>query len=154
VGAASTDPVSWLGISPDADVVANAALGSPLGPVPGLGADPAGQGFGAIRFDAEVPNSDGINQQHDHSHYYAMGSESLRSMADIVSGHSGRLGAEGLLAPARHQPEVVTPDHIDLPFAGRVDVPQVHIPVPGAPNVIDPEWNRPGGTINDNHQYQ
>jgi len=41
---------------------------------------------------------------HDHSKYYDMGSESLRAMTDIASGHSERLATDGLLAEDRHRP--------------------------------------------------
>lgn len=62
---------------------------------------PAGDGFGSVRFRAEVPNSDGINP-HDHSYYYHRGSEALRSMADIASGHGDALASDGMLAQPRH----------------------------------------------------
>lgn len=153
VGDASTDPVGWLGVSPAADIAANAALGSPLGPVPGLGIDPAAQGFGAVRIAAEVPNSDALSFA-DHSHYYARGSESLRAMTDIAIQHSDQLAADQVLAPGRRQPVVSTPDHIDLPWGQRLDIPHADIPIPGTPEVIDPEWDRPGNTVTDNHGYQ
>ncbi|CFJ95054.1 Alpha/beta hydrolase of uncharacterised function (DUF1023) [Mycobacterium tuberculosis] len=54
-----------------------------------------------MRFRAEVPNSDGINP-HDHSYYYHRGSEALRSMADIASGHGDALASDGMLAQPRH----------------------------------------------------
>lgn len=75
--------------------------GSAAGLAVGLGTDPAGDGFGSVRFRAEVPNSDGINP-HDHSYYYHRGSEALRSMADIASGHGDALASDGMLAQPRH----------------------------------------------------
>jgi len=52
-----------------------------------------------------------------------MGSEALRSMTDIASGHSERLSADGLVADGRRQP------HIG-PFR-----------IPGIPAYIDPKAN-------------
>jgi len=96
--------------------------------------DPAGDGYGSIRFHAEVMGSQDIDR-HDHSHYYDMGSESLRSLTDISSGHSGQLQQDGLIADGRRQP------HIG-PFR-----------VPGIPAFIDPEHDRPRPTIQNDHQY-
>ncbi|EFG74139.1 hypothetical protein HMPREF0591_5952 [Mycobacterium parascrofulaceum ATCC BAA-614] len=138
VGAASTDPVSWLG---EGTGMPEEWLKQKLNehgiPVPldaGLGRDPAGDGYGSIRFHAEVMGSQDIDR-HDHSHYYDMGSESLRSLTDISSGHSGQLQQDGLIADGRRQP------HIG-PFR-----------VPGIPAFIDPEHDRPRPTIQNDHQY-
>ena len=65
-----------------------------------------------------------------------MGSEALRSMTDIVSGHSERLATDGLLADGRRQPHVG-------PFR-----------IPGLPAYIDPEGDRPRNTIHDDHEYR
>ena len=138
VGSASTDPISWIGES--TGMPAEWLKGNlrehwvPLPVDAGLGRDPAGDGYGSIRFHAEVPHSRSINE-HDHSHYYVMGSEALRSMTDIASGHSERLSADGLAADGRRQP------HIG-PFR-----------IPGIPAYIDPEGERPRTTIRDDHQY-
>jgi pimeloyl-ACP methyl ester carboxylesterase len=153
VGDASTDPVGWLGEGQTEANWLNQKLHYPLGPLLGLGADPAAEGFGATRFHAEVPGADGINP-HDHSHYYASGSESLRAMTDIASGHSERLATDGLIAESRHQPTVSTPDHIDIPGIGRVDIPHTDIPIFGTPAIIDPEADRPSESVKDNHGYQ
>jgi len=61
-----------------------------LPPDAGLGRDPAGDSYGSIRFRAEVPDSESVNERH-HSHYYMMGSEALRAMTDIVTGHPSGL---------------------------------------------------------------
>ena len=139
VGAASTDPVGWLG---EGSGMPGEWLKSKLReyglPIPfdaGLGRDPAGDGYGSIRFHAEVAGSGDVNR-YDHSHYYDMGSEALRSMTDIASGHSDRLATDGLLADGRRQP------HIG-PFR-----------IPGIPAYIDPEHDRPRDTIHDSHGYR
>ena len=100
--------------------------------------------FGSIRFDAEVAGRDGLDTG-DHSHYYDMGSESLRAMTYIATGESGELGAEGLLADGRRQPHVDLPTEIDLPFGGKIDLPPVGFDIPGSPAYIDPETGRPVG---------
>ncbi|MFM9034309.1 MAG: alpha/beta hydrolase [Mycobacterium sp.] len=153
VGDASTDPVGWLGVSPAAGLVANAAIGNPLGPVAGLGADPAAESFGAKRFRSEVPGSDGLSVA-DHSHYYTIGSESLRAMTEISTGRGARLVTDGLLAQTRHVPDLRLPDTVSIPGFGVIDLPDVSIPVSGAPEVIDPEWERAGDTVHDNHGYR
>jgi Hydrolase N-terminal helical domain/Alpha/beta hydrolase len=139
VGAASTDPVSWIG---EGNGIPEQWLKGKLReyglPIPfdaGLGRDPAGDGYGSIRFHAEVTGS-GEMDRNDHSHYYDMGSEALRSMTDIASGHSGHLATDGLLANGRRQPQIG-------PFR-----------IPGIPAYIDPEHDRPRDTIHDNHAYR
>lgn len=114
-----------------------------FGTNPSLGVDPAVDGFGSVRFRAEVPGSDGINP-HDHSYYYHRGSEAPYGMADIVSGHGDQLQADGMTAEQRHS------------FGGV----QVRIPAlppvtigPHTPAVIDPEWERSPGSITDNHVF-
>src|ERR1700727_176505 len=74
VGDASGDPVSWLG---------HGTVQTPAGGV-GLGNDPAVDGYGSVRFKAEVP---GFHKDltYDHSHYFDPRSESLFSMGDIAS---------------------------------------------------------------------
>lgn len=91
VGAASTDPITQLGGLPQVHVPAT-------GVTLALGADPAMDAFGSTRFKAEVPGWT-IN---DHSHYFDPGSESLFSMADIVSGHGDALEVDGMTAPHRN----------------------------------------------------
>ncbi|AQT78007.1 hypothetical protein B1R94_00285 [Mycolicibacterium litorale] len=90
VGAASTDPVAQLGGLPQIHVP---GTGVNLA----LGADPAVDGYGSTRFKAEVP---GLTFS-DHSHYYQPGTESLFSMADIVSGHGDALELDGMTAAHR-----------------------------------------------------
>lgn len=143
--AASTDPISMLGQLDSLSQYVNRGnlAGQLQGLAVGLGTDPAGDGFGSVRFRAEVPNSDGINP-HDHSYYYHRGSEALRSMADIASGHGDALASDGMLAQPRHQPGV----EIDIPGLGSVE-----IDIPGTPASIDPEWSRPPGSITDDHVF-
>lgn len=141
VGDASTDPVGMLGQLNGASrqIFGGDIGGQLLGRDPGLGTDPAADGFGSVRFRAEVPGADGINP-HDHSHYYHPGSESLHSMADITSGHGDALEADGLTAGHRYLPGTV-----NVPGLGPVGL------VPGMPAVIDPEWNRE--SVADNHVF-
>lgn len=114
VGAASTDPVTHLGGNqstvPGTDITI------------GLGSDPADDDFGSTRFKAEVP---GITSPiADHSSYLQPGSESLYSIATIVSGQGDRLEELGMTA-----------DH------------RFRLGIPGLPEMgpqLDPELLRPG----------
>jgi Alpha/beta hydrolase len=154
VGAASTDPVSWIGMPPGwlHDKI-NQELGWPVGWDAGLGIDPAGDGFGSIRFDAEVVGHDTLDRN-DHSHYYDRGSESLRSMTHIVTGNAGALEQEGLTAEGRRQPHVSLPDEIDLPWGlPTIDLPTVGADVPGSPAFIDPEINRSTESVTNDHSF-
>ncbi len=92
VGAASGDAVTW---SPGH--VRPGLIGPPLG---GLGDDPAADGFGSVRFKAEVPGYT-ANPTYDHLHYFDDGSESLFSIADVVSGHGDALQHDGMTAHHR-----------------------------------------------------
>ena len=144
VGDASTDPVGMLGQLNGATkhFFGDDLVGQLLGTDPGLGTDPAADGFGSVRIRAEVPGSDGINP-HDHSFYYHRGGEALQSMADITSGHGDALESDGLAAPHRYQP-------------GKVNIPglgPVGIGLPGTPAAIDPEWQRSPGSITDDHLF-
>jgi Alpha/beta hydrolase len=153
VGDASTDPVGWIGESgAGLPNFINDSLGNLVGSSAGLGADPAHEGFGAVRFDAEVPGSDMVSTA-DHSHYYKMGSESLRSMTDIVSGHSANLSRDGLLAGLRTDQTIVQRPTIHIPFIGDVPLP-IGTATPAIPVVHDPEWDRPGDSIHDDHSYR
>ncbi|GLE50541.1 putative alpha/beta hydrolase [Mycobacterium montefiorense] len=93
VGAASGDAVTW---SPG-QVTGPGVFGPTLG---GLGDDPSVDGYGATRFKAEVPGYT-ANPIYDHSHYFDNGSESLFSIADVVSGHGDALEHDGMTAPHR-----------------------------------------------------
>ncbi|CPR09501.1 alpha/beta hydrolase [Mycobacterium bohemicum DSM 44277] len=151
VGAASTDAISWIGetgsVPPNA---LNVALGGPLGQLAGLGADPAHEGFGAIRFRAEVAGSDSVVPWfNDHSHYYDRGSESLRSMTEIATGHGGNLANDGMLAPLRNEAALSTPTEIHTPF-GTVPLPHVEI---REPVTVDPEWDRPANSVTKDHDF-
>jgi hypothetical protein len=138
VGSASTDPITWIGESSGVPVEwLKGRLGESgihLPPDAGLGRDPEGEGYGSIRFRAEVPDSESVNERH-HSHYYMMGSEALRAMTDVATGHPERLARDGLLADGRRQPHVG-------PFR-----------IPGVPAYVDPEGGRPRNTIRDDHEY-
>lgn len=90
VGAASTDPITQLGHLPTIPAPGTVAT-------VGLGPDPAMDGYGSTRFTAEVP---GLTFN-DHGHYYDPGSDSLRSIGLISSGHSAFLERLGLTAPHR-----------------------------------------------------
>ncbi|MBS4728412.1 hypothetical protein MSM1_08705 [Mycobacterium sp. SM1] len=145
MGAASTDPISLFGQSDGlSQYVYGADVGGQLlGLDPGLGTDPAGDGFGSVRFRAEVPGSDSITR-HDHSYYYHAGSEALHGMADIASGHGDALAADGMLAQPRHQPRI----EVRVPGLGSAGVD-----IPGTPASVDPEWDRPPKSITDDHVF-
>ncbi|MDT5400044.1 MAG: hypothetical protein QOK33_3275 [Mycobacterium sp.] len=144
VGAASSDPVSWFGQAGPIPDLVNGRLHFPLGLEAGLGRDPAGDGFGSLRFDAEAVGRDGPSFD-DHSKYYALGSESLRSITDIASGKGDTLDDNGLLAEGRRQL------HVGLPH--EVDLPEWDVRVPGTPAFNDPEGDRRRGSITDDHGY-
>ena len=95
VGAASGDAVTW---SPG-HVAGPGVIGANLA---GLGDDPTGDGYGSTRFKAEVPGN-WTNPFYDHLHYFDDGSESLFSIADVVSGHGDALQRDGMTA--RHRGE-------------------------------------------------
>jgi Alpha/beta hydrolase len=142
VGAASTDPVSWIGVSGrELPNLLNAALGYLVGDRAGLGPDLAGDGFGSIRFRAEVPGRDTLDLR-DHSHYYDLGGEALRSMTHIVTGNSAALAREGLVAQGRRQPHFTTPREVNIPGIGRIRLPHIDTRIPGTPAYIDPEATR------------
>jgi hypothetical protein len=152
VGAASTDAISWIGESgvgpPNA---LNVALGGPLGPWAGLGTDPAHEGFGAVRFRAEVAGTQNVVPWFDdHSHYYDMGSEALRSMTEIASGHGNNLAHDGMLAPPRDEERIATPSEVRTPL-GAVPLPHVQI---RTDLTVDPEWDRPSDTVTTNHDFK
>jgi hypothetical protein len=92
VGAASGDAVTWA--------PGHVTLGHGGPSLGGLGDDPSVDGFGATRFEAENPHYTG-DPLYDHSHYFDDGSESLFSMADVVSGHGDALQHDGMTAHHR-----------------------------------------------------
>lgn len=122
VGSASTDFVTGLGRE-HMNI-----------PGVGLGNDPAMDGYGSTRFHAEVAKI-GINPLDEHTSYFVEGSESLYSIADIVSGHGDQLQQHGMTA-----------DH-------RVKTPSLPFPIPvGPPSVvIDPELVH---RSNNEHHHQ
>ena len=142
VGAASTDPVSWIGVSGGVPNKLNELLGHPFGRYAGLGIDPAGDGFGSIRFNAEAPRADMLDLR-DHSHYYDLGGQALRGMTHIVTGNGDALAREGLVAEGRRQPRFTTPREVTIPGLGRIGLPHIDTRVPGTPAYIDPEAARP-----------
>lgn len=151
VGAASTDAISWIGESgSELPNGLNETLGGPLGPWAGLGADPAHEAFGAVRFRAEVAGSHSLTPWFtDHAHYYDVGSEALHSMTQIVTGHGDRLAAEEMLAAERTQPRIAIPRQVHTPW-GTVSLPHVEIRMPVA---VDPEWDRPARTVTNGHGF-
>ena len=142
VGSASSDPVSWLGEAGGVPNELNEALGYPFGRYAGLGTDPAGDGFGSIRFKAEVPGGDGLSSR-NHSHYYDLGGEPLRAMAHVVTGHADALARDDLLARGRRQPHITTPSEVKIPGRGPIRLPHIDTRIPGIPAFIDPEAERP-----------
>ncbi|WP_319446731.1 MULTISPECIES: alpha/beta hydrolase [unclassified Mycobacterium] len=90
VGAASTDPITFLGGVGQAHIPGTDVTVA-------LGADPSVDGFGSTRFKAEVPGF----TLNDHSYYYKPGTESLFSIGDIASGHGDALEHDGMTAPHR-----------------------------------------------------
>jgi hypothetical protein len=101
VGAASTDPVTYIG-----------GDGQGTGVGIALGADPAQADFGATRIKAEVA---GLSTPwDDHSGYLEPGGESLYGIADIASGHADLLDDHGMIAGERHT--VPLPGMPDLEF--------------------------------------
>jgi len=153
VGAASSDPVSWFGQAGPIPDLVNGRLHFPLGLEAGLGRDPAGDGFGSLRFDAEAVGRDGPSFD-DHSRYYALGSESLRSVTDIASGKGDTLGDNGLLAQGRRQLHVGLPHELELPGLPPIDLPDLDVRVPGTPAFNDPEGDRGEGSLTNDHGYR
>jgi Alpha/beta hydrolase len=101
VGAASSDPISHLGVGqghlPGTGVTV------------GLGDDPAVEGYGSTRFKAEAP---GLTfPLKDHSSYFSRGNESLFSIGDIASGHGDALDHDKMTA--EHRGTYWLPDEID-----------------------------------------
>jgi hypothetical protein len=151
VGAASTDAISWIGEAgsglPNG---LNETLGGPVGPLAGLGTDPAHAGFGAVRFRAEVAGSHSVIPWFtDHSHYYDVGSESLHNMTEIVTGHGEGLAGEGMLATERTPARIALPLEMHTPL-GTVSLPHIGIQLPVT---VDPEWDRPARSITNGHGY-
>lgn len=151
VGAASTDAISWIGDSGNGlPNSLNASLDQPLGPVAGLGTDPAHAGYGAARFHAEVAGSHSVVPWFtDHSHYYDVGSESLHNMTEIVIGHGDRLAGEGMLASDRAAARIALPFQLHTRL-GTVSLPHLGIQVPIA---VDPEWDRPARSVTNGHGF-
>ena len=152
VGAASTDAISWIGESGSGVPSAiNGGLGDPLGPLAGLGTDPAHSGFGSVRFRAEVAGThDVVPWFNDHSHYYDMGSEALHNMTEIATGHGDNLASEGMLAPFRDEERISTPSEVKTPI-GTIPLPHIEI---RTPVTVDPEWDRRGNSVTRDHGFK
>ena len=91
-GASSRDPIAELAGNGSFD------LGTLLGA--GLGNDPAGDDFGAVRFQAESTTRGWVDNFGDHVKYFDHDTESLRNLADIVTGHDDDVGrASGVHDP-------------------------------------------------------
>ncbi|MDG3016230.1 alpha/beta hydrolase [Speluncibacter jeojiensis] len=149
VGDASSDPVGHIpeAVHGGADAARLLPQLAPLARVSdagvaGLGSDPAADGYGSVRFKAEVPGGHTLSWR-DHSHYFAPGSESLYSMADVVSGNGSLLEEHGMTA--RH----------------RIGVPLVEVPTPWGGSLrlpfsgglaVDPEGLR--GGVTDGHRHE
>jgi hypothetical protein len=151
VGAASTDAISWIGEAGNGlPNGLNETLGGPVGPLAGLGTDPAHAGFGAVRFRAEVAGSHSAMPWFtDHSHYYDVGSESLHNMTEIVTGHGECLAEEGMLAPERVPARIAVPLQVRTPL-GTVSLPHIGIQLPVT---VDPEWDRPARSVTNSHGF-
>lgn len=152
MGAASTDAISWIGESGSAvPNWVNNALGTPLGPLAGLGTDPAHEGFGSVRFRAEVAGSHNVTPWfNDHSHYYNKGSEALHNITEITVGHGDHLAREGMLAPHRAEERISNLTQIPTPF-GTIPLPHVEVTTPAT---VDPEWDRPGDSVTNDHEFK
>ena len=142
VGAASRDIVTM------AHALSDDILGTDT-----LGANPALDAFGATAFKAESVNRGFDLALSDHSRYYdaAGQSESMYALADIATGHSDRLGADGMLAQPRHEVGI---DKSKLPIFLRfplreipldlVEVPEgSRIPTAGHDHANDPRRPSP-----------
>ena len=125
VGSASTDAVT------QAHSLSSNILGLAT-----LGADPRLDTFGATTFKAESVTRGPVANFSDHSKYYDAinHSESLYSLAEIVSGHGDRLGADGMLALPRQEIGI---DTSNWPVALKVALRGVPLNV-----VVDPEAYR------------
>jgi len=101
-----------------------------------LGADPSRDAFGGTRFKAESVDRGLTATLSDHSRYYDADnhSESLYSLAEIITGHGDQLGAEGMLAGPRHE---VGLDTSDLPLAVKLALRGLPLDV-----AVDPEGFR------------
>jgi pimeloyl-ACP methyl ester carboxylesterase len=106
-----------------------------------LGEDPAEDTFGATRFKAESVQRSGHNSFSDHSLYYDSGnhSESLYSLASIVTGHGGRLGQDGMLAEPRHMGAGL----VGMPGGEGVDLEASRTPTSGHDHANDPGRVKP-----------
>jgi hypothetical protein len=83
-------------------------------------------------------------------HYCDKGSEALHNMTDIAIGHGDTLANEGMLAPYRAEERFSTPSEVHTPF-GTIPLPHVEI---RAPVTVDPEWDRPGDSVTNDHDFK
>jgi hypothetical protein len=82
-------------------------------------------------------------------HYYDKGSEALHNMTEIAVGHGDNLANEGMLAPYRAEERFSTPSEVHTPF-GTIPLPHVEI---RTPVTVDPEWDRPGDSVTNDHDF-
>ncbi|MCU1677475.1 MAG: hypothetical protein JWM93_2233 [Frankiales bacterium] len=95
---------------PPGHVWVGAASGDPVDGLARFGADPATEGFGASRFDAETTHHAGWNPFEEHSHYLDAGGPSLANIAAVVSGRPGDV----VPAPRRFElPALPSPQWVD-----------------------------------------
>ena len=130
VGDASADPVGQAGEYHYLSRGAGLVFGH--GTELGLGADPASAGYGATRFDAQVPGYDGEFDFGAHTHYYQVGNESLHNIVAVATGHGDQLESQGMTAPLRQGAGFNSGGH--------------HFAIPGAPHNYDTEVGRPART--------
>jgi hypothetical protein len=130
VGDASADPVGQAGEYHYLSRGAGLVFGH--GTELGLGADPASAGYGATRFDAQVPGYDGEFDFGAHTHYYQVGNESLHNIVAVATGHGDQLESQGMAAPLRQGAGFNSGGH--------------HFAIPGAPHNYDTEVGRPART--------
>jgi Alpha/beta hydrolase len=151
VGAASTDAISWIGeVGGGLPNGLNETLGEPVGPLAGLGGDPAHAGYGAVRFRAEVAGSHSVTPWFtDHLHYYDVGSEALHNMTEIVTGRGDNLASEHMTAPDRAEARLAIPRQVHTPL-GTLSLPHLEIQTP---IVVDPEWERPTRSVTNDHGF-
>ncbi|VAZ76525.1 hypothetical protein LAUMK4_03014 [Mycobacterium persicum] len=79
-----------------------------------------------------------------------MGSEALHNMTEIAVGHGNNLAGEGMLAPHRAEERISTPTQVRTPF-GTIPLPNVEITTPAT---VDPEWDRPGDSVTNDHEFK
>jgi hypothetical protein len=80
-------------------------------------------------------------------HYCDKGSEAVHNMTEIVISHGDNLANVGMLAPYRAEERFFTPSEVHTPF-GTIPLSHVDICIPVT---VDPEWDRPGDSVSNDH---